>query len=75
MLYFTSFGGLYSGQADPKGGYRVDGWSYLGGSQWAKRDYQRTSTFSAPIYEGAPGDAAVTASENTTYLLRHTPER
>jgi hypothetical protein len=73
-LYFSSFAGLYAGQADPKGGYRVDGWSYLGGTAWAQRVYQRTSTFSGVLYEGAPGEADLTVSENTTYLLRHTPE-
>jgi hypothetical protein len=73
MIYFTSFGGLYAGQLDPSGGFRVDGWSYLGGEAWARRVYQRTTAFTASVIEGNPNPASLTVSENTTYLLRHTP--
>ncbi len=75
MIYFTSFGGLYAGQLDPGGGFRIDGWSYLGGEAWARRVYQRTTAFTASVIEGNPHPASLTVSEDTTFLLRHTPEQ
>jgi hypothetical protein len=68
--YTGIFDGLYAAQADSPDGlssFRIDGWDFLGGSVYARKTYQRSKDFSV-------GGISWTENEQTTYVLRHTPQ-